>query len=206
MAATDYLFSIANDTLRGDVARGSLEDTLSLWPVLAGAVLAIDTVNDEIKVTTPDELDPVFEVPILHSLIHAHDGVDLLRTLIHTRKLVGPELGIIASPQVVDGFIMPPEMLTSTIERLVFRIAGHCKGTGAGATVQVIEDTDGNEQDKIATPFAIPDTSGAWQPFSVDSDVVLRSGVLPNTYRIEASLGAATSAALRFCSIAPIWV
>lgn len=208
---TDYIFSIANDTLFGIVSKNALQIAIGMFPNEIGdAVVAIDEGNDEIKVTTPDVLDDALGVPILSSIVTAHDGIDILRRILWSRKVAGLEVEITSAEpawEVIDGVRLTIGSFTGTPARVKMRISGEWRSERINSEVQIVETTSAGDEDKYATALVIPDTSGAWVKFEADTDVDLRSDILGNLYTIlgrRAQNQAKTF--IRYCNLSLIWV
>lgn len=200
---------LVTDTLFDTVAIGGLAAEITMHPFITEALVSVVPTSNPpgMAVTMAAELTEL-EKGRLDGIVAGHAGVDLKFKRLASRAVVGLEVGLNNGPFApLDGFVIDPRELTGTVSRLKIRLSGEWKSNGAGAQLQVIETADASNQDKFAAPIPITDTSGAWEFFTVDSDVALRvPGATPNRYRLDGKRSGGTAASLRYCELALIWV
>jgi hypothetical protein len=93
----------------------------------------------------------------------------------------------------VGGIVTTPSFFGS-LASLRCKLIGSYKTTGLGAELRFVEDDT-----KVMGTFSLPDSSGAWQTMEWFTDVEPSEGT--REYILEAKLGAASSAYLRFVSM-----
>ena len=206
MAQKLYNYLIT-DTLLDTVAFGGLAGEIEIHPWITVALISVlptDPVGG-IDITMAAALSDL-EKSRLDGLVAGHMGVDVKKTRLMSRPVVGLEVVLPGPWTTLDGFAIDPLELTGTVSRLVARVSGELNTNGDGAELQVIETTDAGAEDKFAAPIALPNTGGAWATFTFDSDVLLREGTPPNVYEFRGRRDGAGSASLRYCELALIWV
>jgi hypothetical protein len=152
-------------------------------------------------IRTADVLDGAGETT-LDGVVGSHQGIPATRYQFHTSsKLVSDEKSITSDPtfEPMGGAVSSPSFFNPILSELVGKVIGCVKTDGVGAELQLTEDKAGSVEDKRTVAFALPDTSGVWQPFSFYTDVPPREG--QNTYELMARLNGATSAALKYTNI-----
>ena len=78
-------------------------------------------------------------------------------------------------------------------EDIVIKASGEMRVSGAGVELRIVRSSDGVAVTSALTPG---DTSGAWDPFSLTTDVAL--ALTPETYILEGRLNGAAPASVRF--------
>ena len=97
----------------------------------------------------------------------------------------------------VDGLVTAIGAITLRWDRAIGRAIGQVKVSGSGFEMRIVKGDPAVSMN--LTPYAHPDTGGAWQIFAFQTDDPPDSGL--TTYRIQARLNGATSADLRFTNL-----
>ncbi len=97
----------------------------------------------------------------------------------------------------VDGLVTAIGAITLRWDRAIGRAIGQVKVSGSGFEMRIVKGDPAVSMN--LTPYAHPDTGGAWQIFAFQTDDPPDSGL--TTYRIQARLTGATSADLRFTNL-----
>lgn len=202
MAETLYEWLIT-DTLYDSVAVDRLANDITDHPWITETLVSVVLNGQKIEIRFVAELSDIEESRV-DGMVCGHNGVAV--QMIMSRPVVGLEVALVGAWATLDGFAFAPASVTATVARLVARLSGEYKAVDAGAELQVVETTDAGDEDKFASDVEIPDTQGVWQTFQVDSDVDLREGTPPNVYRLLGRRDVATSASVRYCELALIWV
>lgn len=84
---------------------------------------------------------------------------------------------------------------------VIGQAVGEAQAVGTAAELRLVQVVAGVETVLTTTPFAIP-VSGTWSPFKFNTDVVPSSG--QNAYLLQGRLNGATSAQVRFVSLAAV--
>lgn len=111
-------------------------------------------------------------------------------------KIVENEKAIVSPTwETLGGVVSTPGFFAIDIAKVFGRCIGSLQATGTGAELTIVE----SETELVGTPFSIPDTSGAWQPFSFSTDQLI--GLATNTYELRGRLNGASAAKVRFVSL-----
>lgn len=205
MAETNYDYPVT-DTLYDTCAEGKLAADITIHPWITETLISVTMPDvNTIRIKFAAALDAL-EKSRVDGMVVGHEGIDVKIMRMSSRCARGVELALPVNWLVIDGFAIDPLELTGTVGRLVARLSGEWKCGGTGAELQVSESTDAGDEDKFAVPIPIPDTSNIWKTFAVDSDVVLRTGVPPNVYRLLGRRAGAGATSIRYCELALIWV
>lgn len=208
MPVTKYQYTISTQTANGKVNGTQLGKEIAANAAIGVAVDLNQGINTNIE---PDKLDiymaDLLTAPqetALTATVAATQGVSIVVTLEVTIPLVSKEVAVIGDLvwDVLGGATTTPSFFCDDMTCLSARIIGEHKGDGG--QLRLVENVDGvGDEEKIVPFFEFPDTVGAWERFSVDSDVVPRDGQ-QNLYRTDARLNGAASLDIRYATISMI--
>ena len=109
-------------------------------------------------------------------------------------EIIAPAIVLPGVETELGGVVAAPILLTDTLPKLVIRVTGLCKTTGAGASLQLKENGV-----PISLVFPLPDTAGVWTPFAFNTNVAPSGGL--NVYTVHGQLGLAVLAEIKYVSL-----
>lgn len=143
------------------------------------------------------------QIATVDATIAAHVGAPVPSYALRAEtRVVGSEVAIVSSGWAditESGVVLSPDLLGS-LDDLVGIVNGESKADGAGAEIRIVEDP-GPSQRVISASIALPNTGAAWGfiPLSVTNDSFDPGR---HTYMLQGRLNGATSASIRFVSLA----
>lgn len=136
------------------------------------------------------------EQTALNALVAAHDGNPPTQVRFHASStIIGKEEAITeADWTTLGGVVTTPEFFCPTVTCLKARIVGSYNTNGAGAEIRIVEDGT-----TVLGSFELPDSTQAWAQMQWFTTTSPTAGT--HEYTIEAKLGTATAAKVRFVSM-----
>lgn len=153
------------------------------------------TGNFTVKFGFPTDLSSG-EQDALDALVAAHTGAPPTKVKFHASStILHEEVNITESDwTTMGGVVTTPEFFCPTVACLKARIVGSYNTNGSGAELRIVEDGT-----TVLGTFALPDSSQAWAQMQWFTTTAPSAGT--HEYTIEAKLGAATAAKVRFVSM-----
>ena len=193
-----YTYSIVDDFPNHKVALDALHDTIEASEDITTALVCLDTAGDACNIVFSAALASG-EKTALDALVAAHDGMLIVfNPKIASKILDGTAAIVSADWEVVGGVAVNAQFYVPDLTKAVSIVQFNCKADGAGAKLRLVEVDDDDVRVVMSPEFDIPDTDDAWHSGKVTTNQVPRAG--NKTYQLEAKLGAATSASVRFAS------
>ncbi len=123
-----------------------------------------------------------------------------------TSALIQDPKSVTSDPsfEEIGGTVSNPSKVFPDLTSVRARVVGMVKSTGTGGELKLVEEDFTTPVDLNATPFAVPDTAGAWQTFSFDTDVQCRAS--RNLYCLMGRLNGATAIELKYVQVTPFLV
>ncbi len=167
-------------------------------------------------------------LPVCNACSFEGDGVDMVFVSVLTAPEVTTLDGVVASvdttPSVALTFIAPSKVVSNPVAlvagwqdlggvrtsigffvtnaaQAVGRIVGDCKTLGAGAKLRLVMS---NDDTPISSEYTIPDTGALWGSFEFQTNAP--PDLASQVYKLQGTLGTATSAEVRFVSMSLLQV
>jgi len=136
------------------------------------------------------------EQTALNALVASHTGLPPTKCKFHASStIIGKEEVITGSEwTVLGGVVTTPQFFCPCLTGIKARIVGSYKADGGGSQIRIVEDGT-----TVLGSFALPGTSNQWTQMQWFTTVVPSEGT--HEYTIEAILGSAGSAAVRYVSM-----
>lgn len=196
----DYSYSIANDTLNGNINTPKIEKEITDLALGSASFLStlVAPQRDLLKISFDGELN-AGDKTSLDNTVGNHDGLPMDEYIfIANSSLITQPITVTqdATWEEISGVVTTPDEFISDLNEAVGRITGMIKTSGTQAQLKVLED---GSKEMLSAPYDVADTSGAWQSFQFLTDVAPASGM--HEYSLMARLNGATSAEIKFTSL-----
>jgi len=188
------VYSIAGDTLNGAVLPAKLHGEITL----AGFGY-VETEEDELRVYFDHDLSGA-ELGDLDAIVAAHDGIPAPGLSFRVpSKIVNDPKEITSDQTFVDlgGVVTTLGAFISDASKAVGRFVGSIKTQGAGAELDVVQDSDGSSI--LNAPYALPDTAGVWTPLSFSTEKPPH--LYQETFMLMGRLNGASAASVRYTTL-----
>lgn len=175
---------LASSKLHSEIAASAISAVFSHL-VVEGGSCWVHT-NSPLTVGEKDALDAV---------VAAHDGTPLLQVRFHGASTIAHgEVGVTESDWALVGGVVTTPDFFAPVASLRARVTGSFKTVGTSAELRLVEDGT-----TVLGSFELPDTAGAWEKMQWHTSAAASEGT--HEYTLEARLGSATSASVRYVSM-----
>jgi hypothetical protein len=195
---TDFLNDIFNEDSLGQQVSADSGITTELDSIKSSESVGENgapTGNVTVTFVFPTDLS-AGEQTALDALVAAHDGAPPTQVRFHASSTILQGEADITETDwtMLGGVVTTPEFFCPTVACLKARIIGSYNTDGAGAEIRIVEDGT-----TVLGAFELPDSSQAWTQMQWFTSTAPSAGT--HEYTIEAKLGTATAAKVRFVSM-----
>lgn len=185
--------------------QAAIEDDATITPRTVSAIAYEQGhIGYQVRLTTDDALTDPAQTDALDAVIAAHTGKVKKPRYHDSLRLVGPVVAIttVDTWQDLGSIVTTPGFFTGN-PAVFASLVGSVKADGAGAELRLVQDVghlnangkrrvyDGTPAEVTvltSTPYAIGDTSDAWEDAEFKTDVAMQLETR-NEYRLEGRLG-----------------
>jgi len=191
----EYTYTISSDFSNGvapDRFAAEIEAVLAAKPT----IISVQPETDDCVVVFEDEVDK----PTLDAIVSAHSGQKIPSVIFQASSLlVGKETEVTETDTWEDlgGVVTNPLFFIPDVAHILARVVGQIAVQGTGAKFRIVKE----DNTPISDEYDAPDTSGAWTAFVFHSHQPPDVGAGEQLFRLQAKLGAATSAKARYTSM-----
>jgi hypothetical protein len=207
-----YNYTISTDFPNQKVDAESLASQIAAALPLPAPQLDEAAGGIGVRVTGPDNCDIWFDAALdaaqqltLDGVVAAHSGYGTVASCFATAFIANLGTPIVgAGWQVLAGLVTTPSWY-APVDQIVGKVLGQVKTDGLGATLKIVQTTTGGVITDLSPATALPDTGGAWQAFTVNSDTPPGPETW-NTYTVQVDKGAVANVEFRYASFSMLHV